>query len=411
MRRGAEPVGLALTLLAVTAGGCASPGERAAAPVVAGIAAAAPPPVDRQLMVVLDSTHESRWQTLAGDLGRFFRLDLLYSWPMLSLDEQCLVFAVPADRRRDEMLEMLAADKRIAAVQPVRSYRTLGADWNDAYAHLQPSLDALGLAAAHGAATGRGVRLALIDTGVDVMHPDLVGRIALARSFVPRGEESFARDVHGTAVAGVLGAVAGNGIGVVGIAPGSEIEALKACWPDPPASRQAVCDSYTLARALDFAISRRAQVINLSLGGPFDGLLARMLERAEALGLLIVAAADPDPELAFPASLPSVLGVAALGIEQPPAGAALLGAPAADLLTTGPQGAYDFFSGSSFAAAEVAGVAALLLEARPDLAPAAVRALLVEGARPSDSGPPQLSACGALGRALGRDLCAAGPGN
>lgn len=409
MFRGAEPLGVALVLLALVAGGCATPGDRAAAPVVAGIAAAAPPPADRQLMVVLDSTHESRWQTLATDLGRFFRLDLLYSWPMLSLDEQCLVFAIPADRRRDEMIDLLANDKRIAAVQPVQPYRTLGAAWNDAYAHLQPSLDALGLAAAHRVAIGRGVSLAIIDTGVDVLHPDLAGRIALARSFVPHGEESFARDVHGTAVAGVLGAVAGNGIGVVGVAPGSEIEALKACWADPPGSRQAACDSYTLARALDFAISRRARVINLSLGGPFDGLLARMLERAEALGLVAIAAADPDPQLAFPASLPSVLGVAALGNEQPPADAALLAAPGADLLTTGPAGSYDFFSGSSFAAAEAAGVAALLLEVRPDLTPAALREVLVASGRPSPSGPPRLSACGALGRALGRDLCAAGP--
>ncbi len=408
MPRRPELAGIALTLLAALLPACVTPGDHAA-PVVTGRAAAAPPPAERQVMVVLDSTHEARWRALVAELERFFGLELLYAWPMLSLEDQCLVFALPAERGRAEMIDMLAADRRISAVQPVLPFRTLGSPWNDAYAHLQPSLESLGLAAAHRVATGRGVRIAMVDTGVDVLHPDLAGRIALARSFVPRGEETFSSDVHGTAVAGVLGAVAGNGIGVVGVAPGAEIEALKACWPEPPGARQAACDSYTLARALDFAITRRSRVLNLSLGGPFDGVLARMLARAEELGILALAAADPDPGLAFPASLPSVLGIAALGATgQAPASAELV-APADDLLTTGPEGAYDFFSGSSFAAAEASGVAALLIESRPDLGPAELRQLLIDGARPAPAGPPELSACGALGRALDRDLCAAEP--
>lgn len=406
MARRPDPLLFALTLLAAGLAACATPGNRPA-PVVAGFAAAAPPPADRQVMVLLDSTHEKLWRALVVHIESRYRLGLLYSWPMLSLGEQCLVFALPDGSSRAEVLARLAADSRVSAVQPVLPFRTLASAWNDAYANLQPSLERLGLARAHEVATGLGVRVAMIDTGVDVLHPDLAGRVSLARSFVPRGEETFAHDVHGTAVAGVLGATAGNRIGVVGIAPGARIEALKACWSDPPDSRQAACDSYTLARALDFAVQQRPRILNLSLGGPFDGVLARMLERAEEHGVLVVAAADADPALAFPASLPTVLGVAAAGAETaPPANAALL-APGSDLLTTGPQGAYDFFSGSSFAAAEAAGVAALLLEAEPGLDPAALRALLVEGGRRAPAGPPELSACGALGRAVGRDLCAA----
>ena len=170
MRRGAERVALALGLIAFAATGCATPQERAAAPVVAGVAAADPPPAERQVMVVLGTTHESRWRALAADLGSFFDLDLVYSWPMLSLDEQCLVFAVPPDRTRADLIELLERDRRVSAVQPVARFRTLAAPWNDAYAHLQSSLETLGLAAAHGVSLGRGVRLALVDTGIDILQ-------------------------------------------------------------------------------------------------------------------------------------------------------------------------------------------------------------------------------------------------
>lgn len=414
MPRALEPRYAAALVLGALLAGCATPATRPA-PIVAGAAAAAPPAAERQILVLLDSTHEARWRALVEDLARVYDLELLYSWPMLALDQQCLVFALPPERSRADLADRLALDRRVSAVQPVARFRTLATPWNDAYAHLQPALESLGLGAAHRAATGRGVRVALVDTGVDVLHPDLAGQVTLARSFVPRGEESFARDAHGTAVAGVIGAAAGNGIGVVGVSPGVELEALKACWPDPPGTRSAACDSYTLARAIDFALTRRPAILNLSLGGPPDRVLARLLRRAEELGVLVVAAAAADPLVPFPASEPTVLAVTeaveaavAGSAGAPVARGAALAAPGDDLLTTGPQGSYDFFSGSSFAAAQASGVAALILELRPDLTPAELRRALVEGARAA-SGPtgaaPELDACGALAAATGADPC------
>jgi subtilisin family serine protease len=394
-------------------------------------AAPGDPPAERQVLVLLRSAHPAVWRSVARDATAFLGLRLLYSWPMESIGEQCMIFALADGQDREQVLERLAADRRIASVQPVVRYQTLGRPpagregplpgarpWNDAYADLQSGLATIGLAAAHRWATGRGVRVAVVDTGVDVAHPDLAGRVVLARTFVARDDGAFAADVHGTAVAGLVAAGAGNGIGIVGVAPDAELEALKACWSDPPGSRQAACDSYSLARALDFvlteAVATRPTVLNLSLGGPQDPLLARLVARAEALGVLVVAAADSSGRLPFPASLPTVLAVAGEGELGAPAsdskGGAVLAAPGVDVLSTGPNGAYDFFSGSSFAAAQAAGVAALVIERRPGLAPRELRRLLTSGARSAAGAAlPTLDACGALGAALGRDACAEPP--
>jgi subtilisin family serine protease len=386
------------------------------------------PGAERQVLVLLRSTHPEVWQGVARDATAFLGLRLLYSWPMDSIGEQCLIFVLADGQDREEVLRRLAADRRVTAVQPVVRYRTLNepprapaekskGPWNDAYASMQSGLENLGLAAAHRWATGRGVRIAVVDTGVDFEHPDLAGRVVVTRTFVPRGEGSFAKDVHGTAVAGLVAAGAGNGIGIVGVAPDARIDALKACWSDPPGSRQAACDSYSLARALDFALTQSADtrptVLNLSLGGPQDPLLARLVARAETLGIVVIAAADPSGTLPFPASLPTVLAVAGDGPDAPKGPPVALTAPGVDVLSTGPNGAYDFFSGSSFAAAQAAGVAALMLERRPDLAPRDVRRLITAGARAAKGAggtPPALDACGALAAALGRDACTETPG-
>src|SRR5206468_1998511 len=147
----------------------------------------------------------------------------------------------------------------------------------------------------------------------------------------------------------------------------------------------------------------------LSLGGPPDALLARLIERAVEHGIIVVAAVveQGGPAPGFPASLDAVIAVVASdaddSVRLPAALArpALLAAPGVDVLTTAPHGAYDFRSGSSLAAAHVSGIAALLLERDPRLTPAQVRALLIATAQPV---PARSSAAGA---SVGRvDACA-----
>jgi hypothetical protein len=366
------------------------------------------PPAERMVLATFASTRPEVWRPALAEVSERHALRPLYAWPMESIGEECVVFALADAASRDETLRALAAHPRVTLAAPVNLFRTLASEpaWNDPYAGLQPGLVELGVAEAQRWATGRGVKVAIVDTGVDLGHPDLVGHVAEARDFVARGTEEFSTDPHGTAVAGVIGAGTNNGLGIAGVAPGAELLALRACWPDPPRARSSACDTYTLARALDFALRTRPRVVNLSLGGPEDPLIARLLARAEELGIVVVAAQDEGGRDVFPASLPTVLGVrsagAAGGAPGALPGSGAVEAPGVDVLTTGPGGTYDFFSGSSLAAAHAAGIVALVLELRPDLTPEGVRAILRESARGETR---RLSACAALALALGLDAC------
>lgn len=393
---------------------------------VAGIAAAGcaaqPPPQtaatgveasDRRVLVTLAANRRAHWNRVTTELALAYSLRLHQAWEMRSLPLRCVVYDVPPGTSKELVLKRLAADPRVESADPIRGYRTMSHD-DDPYIHLQHGARDIRLAPAHRWATGRGVRVAVVDTGVDVSHPDLNGRILAAHNFVDRGEKSFTRDLHGTAVAGVVAATAGNGSGIAGVAPGALLLALKACWPaddgagggDPAG---AACDSYTLAKALDWGLAEGAQVLNMSLTGPDDPLLARLLDLAADRGVAVVAAADEPP--GFPATHPGVIAVHAAGPGLMPAAEALT-APGVDILTTVPGGGYDFLTGSSMASAHVAGVLALLLERRPNLTPVAAARLLRSTARRDagdDPAPGRLvDACGAVAELTGhtREECA-----
>jgi subtilisin family serine protease len=395
-------------LLAFVLAGCAGSRTPPPAPVPA---AESPASAAQQVMVTLNPAPPALWARTTYELEQTYRLRTVFAWTMVSLGEQCVVFEVPRGRSPDEILRRLRADPRVGTVQPIATFDTLtggasgSASYNDPYAHLQRSIEALTLQKAHRWATGKGIRVAVIDTGVDVDHPDLRGRIARVGNFVERGEQGFTNDVHGTAVAGVIAATTNNQLGIVGVAPQAEIYALKACWPKAPGTREAVCDSYTLARAIDFAIEQEVQVLNFSLGGPHDPLLARLIGAALRRGITVVAADAGDGRRSFPADLPGVIGVYGpdqVATHQKPAPADV-GAPSVDILTTVPHGSYDFFTGSSLAAAQVSGIAALLLERDPHLAPAQVGDLLRRTSR--HHSPAQVDACAALAAVIGEGGC------
>ena len=151
-------------------------------------------------------------------------------------------------------------------------------------------------------------------------------------------------------------------------------------------------------------------MLNLSLAGPPDPLLSRLLGAAIAKRIVVVAAYDGAlADGGFPASRDGVLGVGAEARAGDPRGAVgeppLVG-PAVDVFSTAPRGSYDFFNGSSFAAAHVAGVAALLLERKPSLTAAEVRELLVARGGRDDGETPRIDPCAALAKLEGRAVCA-----
>jgi subtilisin family serine protease len=391
--------------------GCAAIPQQTSAPAVDS-AAVARQAQDRQVIVTVAP---ERWEGITESLEQAYGLIRLGAFHMTALGVQCIRFQVPEGRSIDAVIARLAADRRVKAVQLNQRFQGLGMAHNDAYASFQYGARAIRADAAHRWATGKGVKIAVVDTGVALGHPDLLGQIVDHASFVDGGMKTFAQEIHGTEVAGIIAARAGNGIGIFGIAPEATIVALKGCWQLN--TGQAVCDSWTLAKALNHAIDKAGvRLVNVSLGGPRDDLLVELLEVAEKRGITVVAAAQKEGPGApgFPASLETVLGVLASDIHGQVDGAAagklagLLAAPGIAILTTVPPSGYNEVRGSSLAAAHVTGVAALLLERDPGLSPQRVRDTLHKTAQPTKAsgGRPRIvDACGALERLLRERLC------
>jgi len=263
----------------------------------------------------------------------------------------------------------ISGDPQVLWSEPMHVYLTQGADpspEHDPLFALQPAAAAWRLADLHRVTTGRGVVVAVVDSRIELNHPDLAGQFVASQDFVD--DHPGPAESHGTGVAGVIAAKAGNGIGISGIAPGARLMALRACWQTDRASPSAptVCDSLTLAKALYYAIDHDAKVINLSLSGPPDRLLAQLIQIASNQGITVVAAYDPDlPKGGFPASQPRVIAVANESLPSAPPGVYL--APGEDVPTTQPGGKWIFVNGSSYAAAQVSGLVALIREHRVTL--------------------------------------------
>jgi subtilisin family serine protease len=192
----------------------------------------------------------------------------------------CCFSGKRANRPLDDVLAQLTVDPRVESVQQNQFFQDLQALARDPYASLQYGPRAVHADRAHAWVTGRSGRVAVVDPGVDTNHPDLTDRVVKTINFVEGDEKTFTADHHGTAVAGVIGARADNGIGIYGIAPDADLLAVKACWHRRPGTPEAWCSSWTVAKAIDFAIVERVRVVNLSLSGPPDPLLRRLIVKA-----------------------------------------------------------------------------------------------------------------------------------
>ena len=376
----------------------------------------------RQIIVALAASEHVQWDTIAQDLQNQHQLRRVGAFPLTSIGVQCLVFQIPPEQSMATILTRLRADSRVQLAQPNQPFEGLAAANESSLAYIRLAYGAQLLHAdqVQPVSTGRGVPVVVIDTGADTYHPDLRGRIVATQNFVDGGEPSFATDLHGTAVAGVIGArAAQTGAGLDGIAPDAALTVAKACWYPDSASAKARCSSWTLAKALDFAINHQAKVINLSLGGGWDELLTRLLIAAENRGIVVVAATlENRDDPGFPALLNTVIPVIACDPRgrvawprwQTPA--VVAAAPGVDVVAPAPQDRYDLLSGSSLAAAHVTGVVALLIQQDPQRSPEQIRALLYNTARQpagSHPAPPPavgiVDACAALARQAPALVC------
>jgi subtilisin len=225
--------------------------------------------------------------------------------------------------------------------------------------------------------TGRGVRVAVVDSGIDTEHPDLKGKIkesveAVAEEGRIEFHPSTSGDQagHGTACAGII----------TSIAPDVELYSVKVLGPKGSGSG----DMFLVG--LDYAIKQKFQVINLSLGTTkrdFFAPLHDLLDRAHQLGCIVVAAANNLP---YP-SYPSIFSSSVVSVVKRPGGDPFnfgyrygqvieVVAPGVEVKTTWPGGGYRTLTGNSFACPYVVGIVARILEGYPNLTPFQVKSIL-----------------------------------
>lgn len=343
----------------------------------------------RQIIVTLSEDIRSQWEAINREILNKFDVQAVGKFPLSSIRVNCLVYRVSETVEVDEIMRRLSADNRIELVQSNQVFAGLQAGSNIAYGSLSYGPRMIHANLVRPTVTGKGVTIAVIDTGADKEHPDLKGRVAAIHNFVEGGDISIEEDRHGIAVAGIIAARAGDGIGIDGIAPDARVDIYKACWYADKSKDKALCSSWTLAKALDAAIATGSHIINLSLSGPDDALLNKLLVTADKHHILLVAAAmENSSEPGFPASLDFVIPVISAGPNGDTAHPhwktkqQVIAAPGLEILTTAPHNSYAFLSGSSLAAAHVSGVAALLLQYQPGLEPAALTSALKQSGQP-----------------------------
>ncbi|MCB2079331.1 MAG: S8 family serine peptidase [Novosphingobium sp.] len=296
---------------------------------------------------------------MAKRIARAHRLKLVENWPMERIGVDCVIMEIPDERATDAVVSELSAVPGVAWSQPLNRFRVQSSSvrtYNDSLYRAQAVSSRWKLARLHEITTGRGVKIAIVDSRIDTGHPDLTGQISATPDFVET-KRSWG-EKHGTGVAGIIAARPDNAIGIAGIAPDATVLGLRACW-ETSSGAATVCNSLSLAKALVYALDIRADIINLSLTGPEDKLLEMLVSQAIARGVTVVAAVDPEKvKTGFPARIAGVLPVADERLSTQSTRVYI--APGQRVLTTEPEGKWSIVSGSSYAAAHVSGLVALL---------------------------------------------------
>src|SRR5262245_32650505 len=346
----------------------------------------APPANERRFVpdeVVIELSNSVGTQQVDA-LQRRFRLTRIESQRFQLSTSTLYRWRIPDPRSVAAVVRSLEGDRLVASAQPnylfalQQDQTTAGGD------PAQYSLAKLHLLQAHALAKGANVLVAVIDSGVDVNHSDLAGSVAETFDAIPAAGTPHK---HGTAIAGLIAA---HGK-LLGAAPSARILAVRAFDP-----REAGAEgtTFNILKGIDWAVSRGANVINMSFAGPPDPAIRRSLEVARRKGIVLVAAAGNagvnSPPL-YPAADPNVIAVTATDaddklFEQASRGRHIaLAAPGAQVLVAIPDNGYEMSSGTSYSAAEVSGIVALMLQRKPGLTPDQVRTLLRATAR--DLGP------------------------
>lgn len=267
---------------------------------------------------------------------------------------------------------------------------TTAAVTNDPSRNLQWAMTSTAFGDVFPTLSGSGVKVAIVDTGVDATHPDLAGQVLPGCSFLtslPTGQAGASDDNgHGTHVAGIAGAVTNNGVGIAGGAPGIAILPVKVLNGSGSGSYSDV------ANGIVFAANNGAKVINLSLGGTQPSItFTTAVAYARSVGAVVVAAGgngylSEGNQPSYPGATPGVLAVAAVdsGLQRASfsnTGAYIdLSAPGVNIFSTTRGAGYASWSGTSMATPFVAAAAAVVFKAHPTCTPDGVEQRLRSGA-------------------------------
>jgi len=272
----------------------------------------------------------------------------------------------------------------------------------------QWALDAMHTTQAWRTTKGKGITVAVLDTGVDAEHPDLAGNVLTGKDMVgfgaSRGDRAWAR--HGTAMAGIIaghGHGVGDADGVMGIAPEARILPVRVILEDGDSARTKARNTRgnALAEGIRWATDHGADVINLSLGDDSNSAHPEPAEDeavqyALKKGAVVVASAGNGGEkgdhISYPAAYPGVIAATAVDRYGTRASFstrhwyATVSAPGVDVVIADPDHKYYEGWGTSAASAFVSGAVALIRAAHPGLSPAQIKQLLEDTARDAPTG-------------------------
>ena len=289
------------------------------------------------------------------------RLKLKQEWFIESLSVYCLIVEFTQDT--DQTLERLEKNELVEWVQKSNDFELLNTTRTQNSNDIAPFLGSTKTSTTPFNYDGSGTVIAMIDSRIDKQHQDLSHAIKSVADFVitkPGNTNITQAEVHGTAIAGVLVAQPNDQLGITGMAPAAKLLAFRGCWEESATVTN--CNTLSLARALDEVIKLRPDILNLSLSGPYDPLLNKLISKIVKKKTIIVAAFDPKRtnNKRFPVPQKGVLIVRAESIDTQHDSA--FTAPGAQIVTT-PNDNYTYLTGHSIASAHTSGLLALLTQA------------------------------------------------